>query len=239
MPSRKSNTSKTAGTSRRRLPFDAIDSSPGGGGDDGARKTSSKKSKQSAQRSNRAAATTTTTAAATTIVPPPSTPVKQRAAKQTKKRSGQLDLILDSPAAVPKKAKLVPTAASAAGATAVTVTPGQDEQAAERLSKYVPKYVHKNVEYLRKGEAKLKQNTIKVYQWICQHYVIPKDFEQKRLYGPLSGISYEERVIQAYSLGKLERIHVDDGDDDASPESGICTACAEEGHQRDDCPTLL
>ena len=192
-------------TSRRRLVFDDNDSS--GDEDD----------KKPATRTNDAADAATPDVQ---IVPPPSSPPKRAAKSKNKKRNkGQLDIIFDSPEA--KRVRVVVPA----------VTP--EQRAVEQLSKYVPKYVHKNVEYLHKGEAKLPPNTIKVYQWICRHFTIPQDFEQKRFYGPLSGINYEERVIRAYSLGKLER------NNDGFSDTVICTVCAEEGHQRDDCPTLL
>lgn len=100
-------------------------------------------------------------------------------------------------------------------------------------AEYVPIYIHKNVEYISKGHtANLSPRTLKVFQWIQEHYNIPKDIEQIRTYGPLSGSSYEDRVITAYRLGKLTALG-------GIVDAVICTACAELGHVRDACPTLL
>lgn len=114
---------------------------------------------------------------------------------------------------------------------AVVVTP---EAAKEDLSKFVPTYIHKNVEYCRGGSCSLPSKTIHVFQWICDRYNIPPDFEQQRSFGPLSGTSYEQRVIAEYKLGKLER--KGDSPDD---ETLICSGCAQTGHIRDDCPSLI
>lgn len=117
-------------------------------------------------------------------------------------------------------------------ATAV-VTPPQPAKTSDKTKEYVPSYIHKNLDYQRKGLAThvLPPNIIKAFQLIEKYYHIPADIEQSRLYGPLSGISYEEKVIAALRLGKLRSID--------TPATEICTVCAELGHQRDDCPALL
>ena len=112
----------------------------------------------------------------------------------------------------------------------VTVTP--EEQERHTLSQYIPSYIHKNLEYRRGGSAHLSAATLEVFRLITQHYVIPADFEQSRKYGPLSGTCYEERVVQAYSLGKLAPV-------DGSEKLVICTVCATKGHRRSSCPTLV
>jgi hypothetical protein len=112
------------------------------------------------------------------------------------------------------------------------VTP-LDERKVAAVSEYVPKYIHKNVDYRRKGEAKLSPSTLQVFQLVEEHFDIPKDIEQNRSYGPLSGTSYEERVIRTYTLGKLT------AKDSADADIAICTSCATVGHRRDDCPDLL
>jgi hypothetical protein len=66
-----------------------------------------------------------------------------------------------------------------------------------------------------------------------KHFVIPQDFENNRKYGPLSGVSFEERAISAYSCGLLEP------KTQASAKVAICSACAEEGHKRSACPQLV
>jgi hypothetical protein len=133
------------------------------------------------------------------------------------------------------KREIVVTTLESPPASKLKVSPITPEEAEiEELSKYVPKYIHKNVQYSRKGEAKLAASEGVIFKWIWDHYFVPKDFEQNRLYGPLSGTSYETRVIQAYSNGKLERNPSAPG-----AEAFICTACSEIGHKRDDCPTLI
>lgn len=97
---------------------------------------------------------------------------------------------------------------------------------------YVPSYIHKNVEYISMAKmSNLSPVQTRVLEWISEQYELPKDLEQNRKYGPLSGSSYADRVISAYRLGSLKRAN--DG------ISEICTACANLGHDRDNCSTLL
>jgi hypothetical protein len=114
-----------------------------------------------------------------------------------------------------------------------------------KSGEYIPEYIHKNVDYVRKGEVlKLSPIQSRVLQWIHDNFDVPNDFEQNRKYGPLSGSSYPDRVITAYRLGSLERIkRTDDDDNDdkigSKKHSVICTVCADLGHIADACPTLL
>jgi hypothetical protein len=109
------------------------------------------------------------------------------------------------------------------------VTPEEKERKA--LSRYVPEYIHKAVGYQREGKATLVENTITAFKLIVENYTIPEDFEQSRSFGPLGGTSFEERVIRAYTLGKLK----------PKDEKGIaiCTQCCVLGHKRVECPTLI
>jgi hypothetical protein len=141
---------------------------------------------------------------------------------EARKRGTTTDPSFQSPA--PQRTKKSRVAA---------VTP-EEQAEVIKLSKHVPTYLHKNVEYSRKGEKKISAPKIKAFKWICERYVIPNDFEQKREYGPLSGTTYEERVIDAYSVGKLER-----KESASDEETCVCTVCADVGHKRDDCPTLI
>jgi hypothetical protein len=113
---------------------------------------------------------------------------------------------------------------------AAVVTPPTSKDPPE----YVPTHIHKNIDYRRRGKSKLSANTIKTFQLIEANFTIPMDFEQNRSYGPQSGTSYEERVIQAYTLDKLSP-------KDSSTEGAvsICTHCANMDHKRDGCPDLL
>lgn len=114
--------------------------------------------------------------------------------------------------------------------TTAVVTPADEKNKKKDIVQYVPKYIHKNVEYSRQGNAKLSDTTQSAFAWIQQHVNLPKDLEQNRIYGPLSGSSYEERTVRAYRLGLIQ-----------SSDDGVqfCTACATVGHLDDDCPTLL
>lgn len=96
---------------------------------------------------------------------------------------------------------------------------------------YVPTYIHKNLSYKRQGVASLPPKVQKTFELVVENFNVPDDFEQNRSFGPLSGTSYEERVITAYNLSQLE------------PKEGgyveICSSCATIGHKRNDCPDLV
>lgn len=145
-----------------------------------------------------------------------------------------------------KRAKTKSTAAATpnkgttAGAALVTPAEATAQKKAEKkdeggdgIEDYVPTYIHKNLDYHRKGMAadSLPPKTLKAFELITKHYIIPRNLEQSRSYGPLSGSTYEQRVISAYRLGKLEAVD--------EPAAIICTACVEIGHDRDYCPSLL
>ena len=114
----------------------------------------------------------------------------------------------------------------------------KDEPSVKRIKtdeekEYVPKYIHKNVTYLRKGEGDISDATKKTFDLVDKHFIIPKDLEQSRKYGPLSGTCFEERVISAYTLNLLEPRSK------SSSSVAICSVCAVEGHRRNQCPTLI
>lgn len=119
---------------------------------------------------------------------------------------------------------------------AAKVTPEEPPAKRTRIDKeeYVPSYIHKNVEYKRKGKADLSDETFKTYELVEKHFHIPDDLETNRKYGPLSGTSFEERVISAYSLNLL-----DPKTADSSKDVQICSVCAVEGHKRAACPQLI
>jgi hypothetical protein len=120
--------------------------------------------------------------------------------------------------------------------TLSAVTPDESKGGlAPRKSKpaYVPTYIHKNVGYQREGNALLPKNVLRAFDQIVASHVIPDDLEQSRAYGPLSGACYQDRVLQAYTLGRLTVR------EDFAGSPCICTVCAETGHKRDACPTLI
>lgn len=155
----------------------------------------------------------------------------------------------------PKK-RGTPTTTTAAA----IVTPATDHRSLSALKprstrsctagkEYIPTYVHKNVAYRRQTLQDANKNPHltpiqnKVFCWIRQNFDIPKDMEQSRAFGPLSGCCYEERVITAYALNKLDFLHTQSNDtgthDMSASTTMICTACAELDHTRDQCHLLL
>jgi hypothetical protein len=123
-------------------------------------------------------------------------------------------------------------------ASSIVVTPAEGDMFPKRADVdydkdiYVPSYIHENVQYISKAHmSSLSPIEARVYDWIMEQYEIPKDLEQNRKYGPLSGSTYADRVNSAYRLGSLKRANDD--------TSQICTVCASLGHDRDHCPTLV
>mmetsp|Transcript_2158 Transcript_2158/g.6258 ORF Transcript_2158/g.6258 Transcript_2158/m.6258 type:complete len:215 (+) Transcript_2158:118-762(+) len=103
---------------------------------------------------------------------------------------------------------------------------------------YVPTYIHKNVGYARFGTAtdRLTDGQKLAFNFVVEQYNIPSDFETNRKYGPLSGTSYEERVLAAYATNGL------DPSEEADPtliHKGICTFCGIIGHKKKLCPDLI
>ena len=162
---------------------------------------------------------------------------KTREARRKKRASPQPSTTPSGNGSDAKRPKAASTPKRGKKSAATIVTPAQSASKTKKkkdaIEEYVPIHIHKNVDYHRKGQAAdaLSPNTLKAFQLIEQHYEIPNDLEQSRAYGPLSGSTYEERVITAYRLGKLQAVD--------RPAQIICTACAGLGHQRDGCPTLL
>jgi len=128
--------------------------------------------------------------------------------------------------------------------TSVLVTPEKKEEEdieqetkdERKIQQHVPIYIHKNLNYQRRGEAFLNEKLKHAFDLVEEHYVIPSDFESDRSYGPLSGTCFEERAVNAYDRGLLL----------ASPDQPtiegnilICTHCAELGHRQDDCQDLI
>lgn len=122
---------------------------------------------------------------------------------------------------------------NAAVVTPPKLEPPVKRSRVEKEGAYVPSYIHKNVTYKRKGEAGLSEQTRAAYELVEKHFHIPDGFENSRKYGPLSGMSFEERAISAYSLGLLVP------KTQKSANVAICSVCAVEGHKRTDCPKLI
>lgn len=64
------------------------------------------------------------------------------------------------------------------------------------------------------------------------NYTIPSDFQSNASFGPLSGVSHEERVLAAYSTRKLQLKPGCVGGD-------VCTGCGTVGHLARSCPRVF
>jgi len=109
---------------------------------------------------------------------------------------------------------------------------------------YVPVHIHSNVDYHRRGDVALNQGTLHAYRFIRNHFHVPKNLENDPKFGALSGSSFEERVIRAYSLGQLEpnmngKRMMKPGSSDGNLMLLVCSYCGDEGHKRDGCSKLL
>jgi len=126
--------------------------------------------------------------------------------------------------------------------TSVMVTPEKKkEENREKETKdrsqyqqHVPIYIHKNLNYQRRGQAILSEKLKRAFDLVEEHYVVPFDFESDQSFGPLSGTCFEERVVNAYDRNLLLP---------NQPSYGggilICAQCAKLGHRQDDCPDLI
>ncbi len=98
---------------------------------------------------------------------------------------------------------------------------------AEPIIGYRPESLWSTVGYMPAGSTTLAPGPAAAFAFIKKHAVVPADFETNVTFGPLSGISYEERLFAAYSAGKLGAI----GD--------VCTSCGTEGHRSVRCPAAF
>ena len=154
---------------------------------------------------------------AATVTPSPSAAKKRRSLLQDESEG-------ETPKKKSKKKKA--DAEAAAISTSTTEEP------------YVPTYIHKNVGYARFGTAldRLSDGQKLAFAFVADKYHIPADFETNRKFGPLSGSSYEERVLAAYATDGLAP---SEGADLDVIRKGICTFCGELGHKKKSCPELL
>ena len=99
------------------------------------------------------------------------------------------------------------------------------------VSYYVPENIHKTVDYSRRGTKALPRGLVAAFHHIERYFQVPDDFEVDKRFGPLSGISFEERLVAAYSQGLLV------AKEENTPF--ICTSCGELGHKKRACPLHL
>lgn len=115
-----------------------------------------------------------------------------------------------------------------------------------------PVFLWNTVQYKTAGATKLDKPTAKVFAfvkvrqtptWLSvvlalslllflfsaqEHFVIPTDIESNVKYGPLSGTSYEERVVAAYEWGQLTAAT----GHESSASVQMCRLCANKGSLR-------
>jgi hypothetical protein len=88
--------------------------------------------------------------------------------------------------------------------------------------------------YDRAGERTLAPNVLKVVAHIQRNFVVPDDFDRNLKFGPLSGMSTEERLISSYEHGLLEK-----RSDAVNAFATMCFECGDRGHKSWDCPSKL
>lgn len=96
-------------------------------------------------------------------------------------------------------------------------------------------FIHQVVGYAPEGQSDLTPNELKVFTFVTDNFAVPKDFENTS-HGPLSGISFERRVISAFVFGQLEPLPTAPPDVTATK---MCVDCGELGHLPRDCPSAF
>ncbi|CAN0145213.1 unnamed protein product [Scytosiphon promiscuus] len=101
---------------------------------------------------------------------------------------------------------------------------------------YVQEAIHKEVQYSPEGKSKhqVPANTLKVFRFVEEAFVIPSDFEKDHKFGPLSGMSHEVRVVSAFMAGQLEP-----RSEEAKAGVKMCLECGGKGHFPRHCPVTL
>jgi hypothetical protein len=115
------------------------------------------------------------------------------------------------------------------------------------VAPYVQAALHKAVEYGGSDASPSPSPLKRAVAFIEVLVDVPKDFElQKRVFGPLAGVSREERIVAAYRSGALaKKAGAGAGGKEASSGGGVwplpvCSACGEGGgHWRDSCPSFF
>mmetsp|Transcript_24170 Transcript_24170/g.75595 ORF Transcript_24170/g.75595 Transcript_24170/m.75595 type:complete len:152 (+) Transcript_24170:51-506(+) len=73
------------------------------------------------------------------------------------------------------------------------------KSATSRKLNFEPSALNKLIFYTREGESdSLPPEKRTIYDFIVSSCEVPADFERNHKYGPKSGISYEERLINAF-----------------------------------------
>ena len=72
---------------------------------------------------------------------------------------------------------------------------------------FVPENIHRMVNYARKGESnkRLGKTVLDAAQRVTKHCDLPKNFSfGSATYGPLSGLTHEERLVTCFLSGKIQ-----------------------------------
>ncbi|CAB1103594.1 unnamed protein product [Ectocarpus sp. CCAP 1310/34] len=101
---------------------------------------------------------------------------------------------------------------------------------------HVQEAIHKEVQYSREGNSKgnVPANTLAVFRFVKEAFVIPNNFEKDHKFGPLSGVSHELRVVSAFMAGQLEA-----RTEEAKGGVKMCLECGAKGHFPRHCPLAL
>ncbi|CAN0089056.1 unnamed protein product [Pylaiella littoralis] len=101
---------------------------------------------------------------------------------------------------------------------------------------HVQEAIHKEVQYSREGTSKDKvpKNTLVVFRFVQEAFVIPDNIEKDRKFGPLSGVSHEMRVVSAFMAGQLQP-----RSEEAKVGVKMCLECGKKGHFPRHCPDAL
>eukprot|EP00937_MAST-01D_sp_MAST-1D-sp2_P001621 g1621.t1 len=108
----------------------------------------------------------------------------------------------------------------------------QDLRPDKRAKQGEQVFLHKLLQYKRKGDSTLTPVMQKVFRFVARKCVVPDGFERSHKYGPLSGTCFEERLINAFLNEQLDLKDPSKSFADVA----ICTCCGARGHLRRDCP---
>lgn len=112
-----------------------------------------------------------------------------------------------TPSKRPSAAQAAPRRKQARSAVSEDVASKQHKQGKERVAPgrrlafdhEEPNAIHKLIGYSREGDdATLAPDKLAVYDFIVRTCDVPDDFESNHKYGPKSGVTYEERLINAF-----------------------------------------
>ena len=127
-----------------------------------------------------------------------------------------------------KKRVAPPTSSSSQDPEVVSSqdTPAAASQTSSTSVELMPRR-NKMIGFFDEGKGKQRDGEARAYAILRATHIVPEDFLTNSDYGPLSGISFEQRALSAYNDGLLEA-----KDRSATSEHVVlCTECgAQDGH---------